>query len=46
MSIKPFVKQSGNGPALALLHGWGLHGGIHRRNHDAEIGFGDYPVFQ
>ena len=28
MSIKPFVKQSGNGPALALLHGWGLHGGI------------------
>ncbi len=28
MSIKPFVKQSGNGPALALIHGWGLHGGI------------------
>lgn len=28
MSLKPFVKKSGQGPALVLLHGWGLHGGI------------------
>lgn len=28
MKLLPFVKQSGTGPALVLLHGWGLHGGI------------------
>ena len=28
MKIKPYVNQSGSGPALVLLHGWGLHGGI------------------
>jgi len=28
MALKPFVQVSGNGPALALIHGWGLHGGI------------------
>ncbi|MCW8876179.1 MAG: pimeloyl-ACP methyl ester esterase BioH [Kangiellaceae bacterium] len=28
MKLLPFVKQSGSGPALVLLHGWGLHGGI------------------
>ncbi|WP_196140278.1 pimeloyl-ACP methyl ester esterase BioH [Aliikangiella sp. G2MR2-5] len=28
MKLKPFVNVSGQGPALVLLHGWGLHGGI------------------
>jgi pimeloyl-[acyl-carrier protein] methyl ester esterase len=28
MKLKPFYKQSGSGPKLVLLHGWGLHGGI------------------
>ncbi len=28
MNLKPFVKISGQGPALVMLHGWGLHGGI------------------
>lgn len=28
MTLKPFVNISGRGPALVLLHGWGLHGGI------------------
>lgn len=28
MILKPYVKVTGNGPALVLLHGWGLHGGI------------------
>ena len=28
MILKPYVKITGSGPALALLHGWGLHGGI------------------
>ncbi|MGX5173107.1 pimeloyl-ACP methyl ester esterase BioH [Aliikangiella sp. IMCC44653] len=28
MKLKPFCKQSGSGPKLVLLHGWGLHGGI------------------
>ena len=26
--MKIFVEQLGNGPALVLLHGWGLHGGL------------------
>jgi pimeloyl-[acyl-carrier protein] methyl ester esterase len=26
--LKPFCQVTGNGPALVLLHGWGLHGGI------------------
>lgn len=26
--LKPFYQVSGQGPALVLLHGWGLHGGI------------------
>ncbi len=25
---KPYIEVSGTGPALVLLHGWGLHGGI------------------
>ncbi len=28
MTLKPFVNISGQGSAIALLHGWGLHGGI------------------
>jgi len=28
MNLNPFVKITGSGPALVLLHGWGLHGGI------------------
>ena len=28
MRLRLHVETSGNGPALALLHGWGLHGGI------------------
>ena len=28
MKLKPYVNVSGSGPALALIHGWGLHGGI------------------
>jgi len=28
MILKPYVKITGSGPALVLLHGWGLHGGI------------------
>lgn len=28
MILKPYVKISGSGPILVLLHGWGLHGGI------------------
>ncbi|TQV89716.1 pimeloyl-ACP methyl ester esterase BioH [Aliikangiella coralliicola] len=28
MNLKPFVNISGTGPALVLIHGWGLHGGI------------------
>ena len=28
MQLKPYCEISGQGPALALLHGWGLHGGI------------------
>jgi len=26
--IRPYCQISGQGPALVLLHGWGLHGGI------------------
>ncbi|WP_444994972.1 pimeloyl-ACP methyl ester esterase BioH [Aliikangiella sp. IMCC44359] len=26
--LKPYVEVSGSGPALVLIHGWGLHGGI------------------
>ena len=28
MNLKPYVNVTGSGPALALIHGWGLHGGI------------------
>jgi len=28
MKLKPYVQISGQGPNLALLHGWGMHGGI------------------
>lgn len=28
MKLKPFVKVTGQGPNLVLIHGWGLHGGI------------------
>ncbi|MET1256911.1 pimeloyl-ACP methyl ester esterase BioH [Aliikangiella maris] len=28
MKLKPYVEVTGNGPALVLIHGWGLHGGI------------------
>ena len=28
MLLEPYVSITGSGPALVLLHGWGLHGGI------------------
>jgi pimeloyl-[acyl-carrier protein] methyl ester esterase len=57
MILKPFVSITGNpeSPALALLHGWGLHGGIwqtllpelekHYRVYNIDLpGFGLSPV--
>jgi len=28
MKLQPYLQTSGQGPNLALLHGWGMHGGI------------------
>ena len=55
MNLQPYVFKSGNGPNLALLHGWGLHGGIwetilpqleaHFTVHNIDLpGFGRSPI--
>ena len=55
MNIKPYVSVTGSGPSLALIHGWGLHGGIwetvlpelekHFTVHNIDLpGFGRSPV--
>ncbi len=56
MILKPYLKISGSGPNLVLLHGWGLHGGIwetvlaelesHFTVYNIDLpGFGYSPVF-
>lgn len=38
-----YVERRGSGPALVLIHGWGLHGGIWQTTVDALAG--DYEVY-
>ena len=55
MLLEPYVSITGSGPALVLLHGWGLHGGIwqtllpqlekHYTVHNVDLpGFGRSPI--